>query len=101
MTSTPEHHLTNALTGQSLVGRTMEEHPAWPMISRLPVLLAVNIPVRGFKLRALLELRCGQTIESEWASNEDVPVNVGTMHVSWGEFEVVEQRVALRLTRLA
>ena len=79
----------------------MEEHPAWPMISHLPVMLAVSIPLRGFRVCDLLELSSGKAIESTWASTEDVPLSVGALHVCWGEFEVVEKRMALRLTRLA
>jgi flagellar motor switch protein FliN/FliY len=55
----------------------------------------------GFKVCNLLDLRCGQTITSAWAATEDVPLKVGTLQICWGEFEVVEQRMALRLTRLA
>jgi flagellar motor switch protein FliN/FliY len=79
----------------------MEQHPAWPMISRLPTKLSVTIPLSDFKVCNLLSLRCGQTIASEWATTEDVPVKVGELQICWGEFEVVEERMALRLTRLA
>jgi flagellar motor switch protein FliN/FliY len=79
----------------------MEDHPAWPMISRLPATLEVNIPLSGFKVRHLLSLEQGQTVGSEWAVTEDVPLKVGVLQICWGEFEVVEQRMALRLTRLA
>jgi flagellar motor switch protein FliM len=78
----------------------MEEHPAWPMISRLPVMLAVNIPLSGFKVSDLLALECGQTVESTWTSTAEVPLKVGAVQLSWGEFEVVGQRMALRLTTL-
>jgi flagellar motor switch protein FliN/FliY len=71
------------------------------MISRLPVLLAVNIPLTGLKVRDLLELKSGQTIPSEWATTEDVPLKVDGVNLCWGEFEVVEQQMALRLTSLA
>jgi flagellar motor switch protein FliN/FliY len=83
------------------VVRPMEEHPAWPMLARLPVMLTVTIPLRGFKVCNLLTLRCGHTIASSWAATEDVPLKVGALQACWGEFEVVEQQMALRLTRLA
>ncbi len=79
----------------------MEEHAAWPMIARLPVTLAVTIPLRGLRVRNLLSLRTGQTIESTWSATEDVPLKVGALQLGWGEFEVLEQEMALRLTRLA
>jgi flagellar motor switch/type III secretory pathway protein FliN len=81
--------------------QAMEEHPAWPMISRLPVTLAVSVPMKRMRVRDLLGLACGQTLESSWAATEDVPLKVGELQLSWGEFETVEQRMALRLTRLA
>ena len=79
----------------------MEEHAAWPMISRLPAMLAVNIPLCRFKVCDLLNLKCGQTIESAWAVTEDVPLKVGALQICLGEFEVIEQNMALRLTRSA
>jgi flagellar motor switch protein FliN/FliY len=84
-----------------LTARTMEAHPAWPMISRLPTTLAVSIPLSGFRVCDLLALRSGQTVASVWAATEDVPLRVGQLQICWGEFEVVEQQMALRLTRLA
>jgi flagellar motor switch protein FliN/FliY len=80
---------------------SMEIHPAWPMISRMPATLEVSVPLRRFKVCDLLNLACGQTIESAWAETEDVPLKTGALQLCWGEFEVVEQNMALRLTRLA
>jgi flagellar motor switch protein FliN/FliY len=79
----------------------MEDHPAWPMISRMPVVLAVSIPVSSFTVRDLLGLHPGETIETVWGAIREIPLKVGEVQVAWGEFEVVEQRMALRLTRLA
>jgi hypothetical protein len=80
---------------------SMEGHPAWPMISRLPAMLSVSIPLSRFKVCDLLNLKCGETIESVWPETEDVPLKVGAQQLCWGEFEVAEQNMALRLTRLA
>ncbi len=79
----------------------MEGHSAWPMIGRLPVMLAVSIPLRGLKVSSLLNLRAGQTVPSRWAVTEDVALMVGSQKICWGEFENVDQQMALRLTRLA
>jgi flagellar motor switch protein FliN/FliY len=78
----------------------METHPAWPMVSHLPVLLEVNVPLHRFRVCDLLALECGRTIESDCASTEEVPLRVGELQVGWGEFEVVGEHMALRLTRL-
>ena len=42
----------------------------------------------------------GQVFESLSPATEDVPVKVGQMQLGWSEFEVLDQRMALRLTRL-
>jgi flagellar motor switch/type III secretory pathway protein FliN len=79
----------------------IEEHSAWPVLSRLTVTLTAGIPLYRFKVRDLLRLETGQVIESVWPDTEDVPVNVGQVQLGWSEFEVVEQELAVRLTRLA
>ncbi len=81
-------------------GAAMEQHPAWPMISRLPVKLSVSIPLDHFRMRDLVGLMPGQTVRSVWPATEDLPVRADTLQLSWGEFEVVGQRMAVRLTRL-
>jgi len=87
--------------GSALLGaHGMEQHPAWPMISRLPVKLSVSVPLDRFRVRDLVGLMPGQTVRSLWAASEDLPLRADTVQLSWGEFEVVEQRMALRLTRL-
>jgi len=79
----------------------METHPAWPMISRLRVSLSAGVPLIGLTVQKLLALRPAQTVLTSWAATEDIPLTVGSLHVASGEFEVSEQRMALRLTRLA
>ncbi len=81
--------------------REMEDHAAWPMLSNLAVKLEANIPLRGLRVRDLLALEAGQTIESAWAVTEDVPLKVGQVQLCWCEFEVVDRKMSLRLTRLA
>lgn len=95
--------MTTGLVTQRPAARLqeMEDHVAWPIISTLPVKLGANVPVRGFRLRDLLALQNGQTIESEWPVTEDVPLKFGQVQLCWCEFEVVDQRMALRMTRLA
>ena len=80
---------------------TIEQHPDWHLLQRLPMRLTVGIPLPHFRVRDLLVLRPGQVLSSTWVSTEDVPLKIGAVQLSWTEFEVVEQRMAIRLTRLA
>jgi flagellar motor switch protein FliN len=67
----------------------------------LPVELDVAVPVRDFRVRNLLALEQGQVIETEWAHGEDMPLAAGEVQLAWSEFEVVDSRLAVRVTRLA
>jgi flagellar motor switch/type III secretory pathway protein FliN len=88
-------------SGESAVYSLIEAHPAGSMIGRLPVMVGVRIALRGFKVRDLLVLQAEQTVCSSCAVTDDVPLLAGNLKLCWGEFEVVEQRIAIRLTRLA
>lgn len=79
----------------------VEQHRQWTLLARLPLRLQVQITLPGFKVRDLLALGEGQMVLSAWPTSEDVPLTVGGVQVAWSEFEVVEQRMAIRLTRLA
>jgi len=70
-------------------------------LERLPVLLGVSIPVRDFRVRDLLALGSGELIETRWANGEDLPLSSGGVLLAWSEFEVVDTRLAVRVTRLA
>ena len=70
-------------------------------IPQLPVELGVTIPVREFRVRQLLALAPGQVIETQWNHGDDLPLAAGDVQLAWSEFEVVETRLAVRVTRLA
>ena len=40
-------------------------------------------------------------IESDRALSDDIPMKIGSVQITWGEFEVVEHTMALRVTRVA
>jgi flagellar motor switch protein FliN len=81
--------------------RAEAEPPAWSSaVVQLPVELDVTVPVRGFRVRNLLALEPGQVIESRWGYSEDVPLGSVDVQLAWSEFEVVDTRLAVRITRL-
>ena len=59
------------------------------------------MPVRDFRVRNLLALEPNLVIETQWGHAEDVPLSAGNVQLAWSEFEVVETRLAVRVTRLA
>lgn len=78
----------------------IEEHRAWEILAQMRITLRVGVSLHRFTVRNLLALAEGQVFETLAPDTEDVPVKIGQVQMGWSEFEVVEQRMALRLTRL-
>ena len=78
----------------------IEEHPSWETLSQLRITMRVGVPLNRFRVRDVLTLKVGQVFESGSPETEDVPLMVGQVQLGWSEFEVVDQRLGLRLTRL-
>ncbi|HTT34006.1 MAG TPA: FliM/FliN family flagellar motor C-terminal domain-containing protein [Methylomirabilota bacterium] len=73
----------------------------WADIGELPCLLSVDLPLRKFTVRDLLQLEPGVVVETRNPEGSDVPVSVNRQLIAWAEFEVVSRKLAIRLTELA
>jgi len=73
----------------------------WEEVGWLPCLLSVDLALRKFTVRDLLQLNAGTVLESRNANGSDVPVIVNAQLIGWAEIEVVGQRLAVRITELA
>jgi Type III flagellar switch regulator (C-ring) FliN C-term len=78
----------------------IEEHPAWETLAQLQITMRAAVPLNRFKVQDLLSLKVGQVFESLSPDTEDVPLMVGQVQLGWSEFEILEQKMSLRLTRL-
>jgi flagellar motor switch/type III secretory pathway protein FliN len=78
----------------------IEEHPSWETLARLRVTLRAVVALDRFKVKDLLSLKEGQIFESLSPDTDDVTLLIGQVQIGWSEFEVLDQRMALRLTRL-
>jgi flagellar motor switch/type III secretory pathway protein FliN len=79
----------------------VEDHPAWHALGRVPQTLTAQISLPGFTVHDLLTLGGGRVIESNVLTTETIPIRIGAVRIAWGEFEVVEHALALRITKLA
>jgi flagellar motor switch protein FliN len=79
--------VVNTATGSPLAG--------------LPLQLDVTVPIPSFRVADLLALEKGSVLESRWSHVEDVPVWCGGAQLAWTEFEVVNQKLAVRVTRIS
>jgi len=70
-------------------------------VGQIPVEIDVTIPIRNFRVRNLLALSSEQVIGTEWLEGEDLPLGARGAQLAWTEFEVIDQKLAVRITRLA
>ncbi|HUI76044.1 MAG TPA: FliM/FliN family flagellar motor C-terminal domain-containing protein [Candidatus Acidoferrum sp.] len=73
----------------------------WMECAGLRCVLSVDLALSTFTVRDLLRLAPGAVLESNNPSGADVPVVVNASIVGWAEFEVMGQRIAVRITELA
>ncbi len=67
----------------------------------MPCLLSIEITVPGFKVADLIGLQPGHLIDTHWTVGQDVPLLINGQLAAWSEFEILNNRVAVRLTELA
>ena len=73
----------------------------WLRVESLPCLLTIEISVPGFTVADLVHLERGRIIVTRWTVGQDVPFRINGELIAWSEFEVVQNRLAVRLTELA
>ncbi len=79
----------------------VEDHTAWHVLARVPETLTALIPLPAFTIHDLLTMEKGRVIASSVLTTEMIPIRIGAVRIAWGEFEVVEHTLALRITKLA
>jgi len=62
---------------------------------------SAEVPVPKFTVGDLLNLREGNIVQTATPVATDVPLRVNKILLGWGRFEVVEDRLAVRITELA
>ncbi len=70
----------------------------WNDVGWLPCRLSVDIRPKNFTVRDLLQLEVGTIVESNNANGADVPLIANAQLLGWAEFEVVGQKLAVRIT---
>lgn len=91
--SVPEAGMEHAAPGKS--------HEKFDLLPWLPCTLALDIPVVKFTVADLLNLRPDAIVETAYHQSSDLPLRVNGQLVGWTEFEVVGERLAVRLTDLS
>lgn len=87
-------------SGIQLVDPPQDRDPG-DVLPWLPCMLALDIPVLKFTVGDLLGLKRGSIVETSYHQSSDLPLRVNGQLVGWTEFEVVGDRLAVRLTDLS
>jgi len=87
-------------SGIQLVEKSQDRDPG-DVLPWLPCMLALDIPVLKFTVGDLLGLKRGSIVETSYHQSSDLPLRVNGQLVGWTEFEVVGDRLAVRLTDLS
>jgi flagellar motor switch/type III secretory pathway protein FliN len=96
----------------SAVVQNLEPHPGKVLIGEatptqvdpldsvpwLPCTLTLEVPVVNFTIGDLLSLKKGSIVETACHHTSDVPLRVNQLLIGWTEFEVVGDRLAVRIT---
>ena len=100
-----EDEVTSPL--QLLPSESVELNPAAPgrreqdrldAMPWLPCTITLQLPVPHFTIADLMELAAGSVIETACHHTSDVPLRVNDLLIGWTEFDVIEDRLAVRIT---
>jgi len=64
----------------------------------LPCTLSVEVPVARFTVADLLGMKEGTIVETSCHHTSDLPLRVNQLLIGWTEFEVIGDRLAVRIT---
>ena len=79
----------------------LQDEAVWDRALVLPCELAVDLPLPRFKIGDWLRLQRESVIDSHCPLSADVPLRANGVLIAWAEFEVVGNRLAVRVTELA
>jgi flagellar motor switch/type III secretory pathway protein FliN len=77
------------------------DEAAWMRVENLPCDFTADLQLPEFTVADLAGMKAGVIIDSCWNVTDDVPLRVNGELIAWGEFEVTNGKLAVRLTELA
>jgi len=72
----------------------------WADAELLPCHLSAEINVSQFTVRDLFRLEVDSVLDAGWNQSMDVPLKANSQLIGWVEFEVIGERLAVRITEL-
>jgi len=99
--STVPQNLEVITAGKPDAASTSNESDLLDSIPWLPCTLTLDVPVVRFTIADLLALKKGAILETACHHTSDVPLRVNQVLIGWTEFDVIGDRLAVRMTDLA
>jgi flagellar motor switch/type III secretory pathway protein FliN len=90
-----------AVTSPQTATEQVQLGPQWAPVLGLSCELTVDLAMPDFKVGDLLKLRQGSVINSHFRLGRDLPLSLNGALLAGIEFEVVGDRLGVRLTELA
>jgi len=85
---------------ESSADRSPAGEAAWTHVKGLRCQLSAEVPIPHFTVRKLLALEPGVILDTYHEEGSHVPVLVNGQMIAWGEFDVMGETLAIRLTEL-
>jgi flagellar motor switch/type III secretory pathway protein FliN len=101
--SAPSNAGANGQTATPVAGAVIpapETSGRWADAELLPCQLSAEVKVERFTVRDLFCLEVNSVLDAGWSQSTDVPLNANSQVIAWAEFEVIGERLAVRLTEL-
>jgi flagellar motor switch/type III secretory pathway protein FliN len=92
------HNLKTNLEDPSELEAVSLEKDALDRMPWLPCTVSLELPAVRFTIADLLALTKGSIVETACHHTSDVPLRVNKVLIGWTEFEVVGDRLAVRIT---
>jgi flagellar motor switch/type III secretory pathway protein FliN len=73
----------------------------WAGLRHISLPIAIETPIVGLTVRELFRLEKGSIVATAQSTETNVPVRAGGALIGWGEFQVVGEKLALRVAELA
>jgi flagellar motor switch/type III secretory pathway protein FliN len=92
--------MAESATVAQLQNSTVADPDTWAQVLLLPCRLTVDVPLPGFTVADALRLQPSSVINSHWTVGADIPLRLNGELIARGEFEVVGDHLAVRLTEM-
>jgi|SRR5437868_5265504 len=96
--TSPVQMLASESAEASSVAAGPREQDLLDLMPWLPCTLTLELPVAKFTIAELLKLTPGSIVETACHHTSDVPLRVNGLLIGWTEFDVIDERLAVRIT---